>query len=255
MTRIGLLSDTHAYLDKRVFEHFREVDEIWHAGDIGSMEVLQALREFRPTRAVFGNMDGGDVRYSLSEFYRFRVEGVQVLMTHIGGYPGHYNPWLLPMFRKSLDSLTQAENLHNIAGEKNAIEENSPTTITGENTPHAASQVSSNATESIQKVSSNAEEGVHKLSSNAVGGIYNKKKGETESVSDRPDTQAKDRIDLFVCGHSHILKVQYDSVYRFLTMNPGAAGLQGWQTVQTLLRFTIDGTSIKDLEVIELDRR
>ena len=164
MTRIGVLSDTHGLLDKRVLEHFKEVDEIWHAGDIGSAEVLHALREFKPTRAVFGNMDGGEVRYSLSEFYRFRVEEVNVLMTHIGGYPGHYNPWLIPMFQKE--------------------------------TP-----------------------------------------------------------DLFVCGHSHILKVQYDPVYKFLTMNPGAAGIQGWQPCQTLLRFTIDGKKIDNLEVIELERR
>ena len=101
MTRIGLLSDTHGLLDKRVLEHFRDVDEIWHAGDIGSAEVLQRLREFKPTRAVFGNMDSGDVRYSLSEFYRFRVEEVNVLMTHIGGYPGKYNPWLIRWFEQS----------------------------------------------------------------------------------------------------------------------------------------------------------
>lgn len=164
MTRIGLLSDTHGYLDKRVFEYFKHVDEIWHAGDIGSAEVLQALREFKPTRAVYGNMDSGDVRYSLSEFYRFRIEDVNVLMTHIGGYPGRYNPWLLPMF-------------------------------------------------------------------------------------------AKEKPNLFVCGHSHILKVQYDSTYGFLTMNPGAAGKQGWQTVQTLLRFTIDKEKIMDLEVIELAKK
>lgn len=164
MTRIGLLSDTHGLLDKRVLEHFKDVDEIWHAGDIGSYELLQALREFKPTRAVFGNMDSGDVRYSLSEFYRFRVEEVNVLMTHIGGYPGHYNPWLIPMFRK-------------------------------------------------------------------------------------------EPPDLFVCGHSHILKVQYDPEYKFLTMNPGAAGKQGWQPCQTLLRFTIDGKEIKDLEVIEFERK
>ena len=100
MTRIGLLSDTHGYLDKRVLEHFAEVDEIWHAGDIGSMEVLQKLREFKPTRAVYGNMDSGDVRYSLSEFYRFRVEDVNVLMTHIGGYPGKYNPSIPTHFRR-----------------------------------------------------------------------------------------------------------------------------------------------------------
>lgn len=163
MTRIGVLSDTHGLLDKRVLEHFKDVDEIWHAGDIGSAEVLHALREFKPTRAVFGNMDGGEVRYSLSEFYRFRVEDVNVLMTHIGGYPGHYNPWLIPMFQKE--------------------------------TP-----------------------------------------------------------DLFVCGHSHILKVQFDPVFKFLTMNPGAAGIQGWQPCQTLLRFTIDGKKIDNLEVIELER-
>lgn len=168
MTRIGLISDTHGLLDARVFEHFKDCDEIWHAGDIGSMEVLQALREFRPTRAVFGNMDSGDVRYSLSEFYRFRVEEVNVLLTHIGGYPGHYNPWLIPMFQKA--------------------------------------------------------------------------------KSDTP-------INLFVCGHSHILKVMYDRQWNFLTMNPGAAGKQGWQTVQTLLRFVIDGAEIRDLEVIELDKK
>lgn len=164
MTRIGILSDTHGLLDKRVLEHFKDVDEIWHAGDIGSFELLQQLREFKPTRAVYGNMDSGDVRYSLSEFYRFRVENVNVLLTHIGGYPGHYNPWLIPMFRK-------------------------------------------------------------------------------------------EPPDLFVCGHSHILKVQYDPVFKMLTMNPGAAGKQGWQPCQTLLRFTIDGHEIKDLEVIELERK
>ena len=164
MTRIGVLSDTHGLLDKRVLEHFKDVDEIWHAGDIGSFELLQALREYKPTRAVFGNMDSGDVRYSLSEFYRFRVEDVNVLMTHIGGYPGHYNPWLIPMFRK-------------------------------------------------------------------------------------------EPPDLFVCGHSHVLKVQYDAQFKMLTMNPGAAGKQGWQPCHTLLRFTIDGKEIKDLEVIELERK
>ena len=163
MTRIGVLSDTHGLLDKRVLVHFQDVDEIWHAGDIGSYELLQELRQFKPTRAVYGNMDSGDVRYSLSEFYRFKVEDVNVLMTHNGGYPGHYNPWLIPMFRK-------------------------------------------------------------------------------------------EPPDLFVCGHSHILKVQYDSTFKMLTMNPGAAGKQGWQPCQTLLRFTIDGHEIKDLEVIELER-
>ena len=150
MTRIGILSDTHGLLDKRIFEHFKDVDEIWHAGDIGSEDVLRRLREFKPTRAVYGNMDSGDIRYSLSEFYRFRVEEVNVLMTHIGGYPGHYNPWLIPWFRKSL---------------------------------------------------------------------------EAKITNDQ--SQMANVIDLFVCGHSHILKVQYDPVFKFLTMNPGAAGKQG----------------------------
>lgn len=189
MTRIGLLSDTHGYLDARVFEHFKDCDEIWHAGDIGAMEVLQALREFRPTRAVFGNMDSGDVRYSLSEFYRFRVEEVNVLLTHIGGYPGHYNPWLIPMFQKSNSSKLTAQS-------------SSPT-----------------------------------------------------AQSSSPTAQSPSPINLFVCGHSHILKVMYDHQWGFLTMNPGAAGKQGWQTVQTLLRFVIDGAEIRDLEVIELDRK
>lgn len=164
MTRIGILSDTHGLLDKRVLEHFSAVDEIWHAGDIGSTEVLQQLREAKPTRAVYGNCDSGDVRWSLSEFYRFRVENVNVLMTHIGGYPGKYNPL-------------------------------------------AYRQI----------------------------------------INDTPD--------IFVCGHSHILKVQYDERLKMLCLNPGAAGKYGIHTVQTLLRLTIDGSSVKDLEVIELDRK
>ena len=178
MTRIGVLSDTHGLLDKRIFEHFKDVDEIWHAGDIGSDEVLRRLREFKPTRAVYGNMDSGDVRYTTDELNFFRIEQVNVLLTHIGGYPGHYNPLLLPLFRKSKEAKAHPEE-HN---------------------------------------------------------------------------PLRDNIDLFVCGHSHILKVQYDRQFGFLTMNPGAAGKQGWQTVQTLLRFTIDKHTIDHLEVIELDR-
>ncbi len=163
MKKIGILSDTHSLLDTRIFEHFRDVDEIWHAGDIGSFEVLQRLREFKPTRAVYGNCDSGDVRYSLEQFYRFRVEDVEVLLTHIGGSPGKYNP---------------------LAARK----------------------------------------------------LY----------AQPPQ--------LFVCGHSHILKVQYDSTLRMLYLNPGAAGKYGFHTVQTLLRLTIDGKDIKNLEVIELKR-
>lgn len=164
MTSVGILSDTHGLLDERVLQHFSSVDEIWHAGDIGTTEVLQRLREFKPTRAVYGNCDSGDVRFSLQEFYRFRVENVEVLLTHIGGYPGKYNPLAY-------------RNL----------------------------------------------------------------------VSNPPK--------LFVCGHSHILKVQYDPYLKCLCLNPGAAGKYGIHTVQTLLRLKIDGDEVKDLEVIELERK
>ena len=164
MTTIGVLSDTHGLLDERVLEHFAYVDEIWHAGDIGTPEVLQRLREFKPTRAVYGNCDYGDVRATLTDFYRFRVEDVEVLLTHIGGYPGNYN-----------------------LNARRMIERKPP--------------------------------------------------------------------KLFVCGHSHILKVQYDPYFRMLCINPGAAGKYGFHTIQTLLRFKIDKADIKDMEVIELARR
>ena len=164
MTHIGLLSDTHGLLDPRIFEHFKDVDEVWHAGDIGSLDVLLKLREFKPLRAVRGNADFGDVRYLLRDVEAFRVENVDVLLTHIG-----YQSGLL------------------------------------------------------------------------VPGIRN--------IIDRQPVQ------LFVCGHSHILKVQYDKINRMLCMNPGAAGKYGIHTVQTLLRFVIDGTEISDLEVIELQKK
>ena len=163
MTRIGVLSDTHGYLDPRVLEHFAEVDEIWHAGDIGNAMVLQHLREFKPTRAVYGNMDSGDVRYSLSEFYRFRVEEVNVLMTHIGGYPGNYD-WSI----------------------RSKIYASPP--------------------------------------------------------------------QLFISGHSHILKVVRDLDRNMMVINPGAAGIQGFHVVRTALRFHIDDGQIHDMDVFELDR-
>lgn len=164
MKQIGILSDTHGLLDTRVLEHFKDVDEIWHAGDIGSVEVLQQLREFKPTRAVYGNCDSGEVRFSLTEFYRFRVEEVDVFMTHIGGYVGRYNPL------------------------------------------------------AYQKIVNNPPQ-------------------------------------LFVCGHSHILKVQYDKSLNMLCVNPGAAGKYGIHTVQTLIRLKIEGNRIFDLEIIELQRK
>ena len=92
MTRIGLMSDTHGYIDPKVFNYFKEVDEIWHAGDIGTIEVVDELKKFKPLRAVYGNIDGGDIRIELNEFERFKCEEVEVLMTHIGGKPGKYYP-------------------------------------------------------------------------------------------------------------------------------------------------------------------
>ena len=164
MTRIGLISDTHHYLDDAVFKHFDKCDEIWHGGDFGTAEIADALKAFKPLKGVYGNIDGQDIRSVYPENLRFMCEGVDVLMTHIGGYPPRYNPRVLKL------------------------------------------------------------------------------------ISQQPPK-------LFICGHSHILKVMFDEKYQCLHMNPGAAGKQGWHKVRTLIRFAIDGTDIKDCEVIELGKR
>ena len=161
MKRIGLLSDTHAYWDERYLKHFECCDEIWHAGDIGSLEVAERLAEFRPFRAVYGNVDGQEIRVRYPQVNRFTVDGADVLIKHIGGYPGKYDP-----------------------------------SIEG-------------------------------------------------SILVRPPK-------LFVSGHSHILKVKYDKTLGLLHINPGAAGIYGFHKVRTLVRFTIDNGTFKDLEVIEL---
>ena len=161
MKRIGLLSDTHGYWDQKYLDYFEECDEIWHAGDIGSLEVAQKLAEFRPFLAVCGNCDGGDLRRMYGEKLRWKCEDADIMMTHIGGYPGKY----APPVRKSL--------------------------------------------------------------------------------YERPP-------QLFISGHSHILKVQYDHTLHLRHINPGAAGLSGWHKVRTLVRFTVDGQNFKDLEVIEI---
>ena len=163
MKRIGLLSDTHAWWDDRYLQYFEECDEIWHAGDIGSLEVAQRLAEFRPLRAVCGNCDGGELRRLFTPKLRWSCEGADVLMTHIGGYPGHYDP-------------------------------------------------------SIR-----------------------------QQLFTRPPK-------LFISGHSHILKVQYDERLGLLHINPGAAGLQGWHKVRTLVRFVANEGQFRNLEVIEIPR-
>lgn len=90
--KIGLLSDTHSFLDDRVFEYFAECDEVWHAGDFGNEEVLDKLKAFKPLRGVYGNIDGVKIRAELPQDLRFDFEGLPVFMTHIGGYPGRYEP-------------------------------------------------------------------------------------------------------------------------------------------------------------------
>lgn len=164
MKRIGLLSDTHSWLDERILEYFAECDEIWHAGDIGNIETADKLAAFKPLRAVHGNIDGQDVRVVYPKHLRFFCEDVDVWITHIGGYPDRYD--------RSV---------------KDDIKKNPP--------------------------------------------------------------------QLFISGHSHILKVMYDSKLNLLHMNPGASGINGFHKVRTLLRFTIDGKQIKDLEAIELGSR
>jgi len=164
MTRIGLLSDTHGYLDDAVFKHFEQCDEVWHGGDFGTMAIAESLKAFKPLKGVYGNIDGYDVRSVYPEKLVWNCEAVTVYMTHIGGYPNRY------------------------------------------------------ATGIKQELLNN-------------------------------------KAKLFIAGHSHILKVIYDDKINCLHMNPGAAGKQGWHKVRTLLRFTIDGSNIKDCEVIELAAR
>lgn len=164
MTRIGILSDTHSTLDERVFEFFKECDEIWHAGDIGSLEIVDQLEAFKPLKAVYGNIDGQEIRSRLSSDLIFTCEDVKVYLTHIGGYPKRYD--------------------------KHA---------------HAALKLH--------------------------------------------------RPKLFVCGHSHILKVMFDKELNLLHINPGAEGKFGFHKKRTMVRLVIDGADMKDLEVIELGDR
>ena len=164
MVKIVLLSDTHSYLDAAIMNHVEWADEVWHAGDIGSLAVLEKLEQQRKTRAVYGNIDGQQIRSVCPENQIFNCEDVPVLIRHIGGYPGRYNTTTKKL-------LTQ----------------------------------------------------------------YQPK--------------------LYICGHSHILKVQNDAQRQLLHMNPGAAGRSGFHTIRTLLRFTITGDAIENLEVVELGPR
>ncbi len=164
MHRIGLLSDTHGWIHPDLFEFYADVDEIWHAGDIGSMEVADRLALFKPLRAVYGNIDGGTLRRTFQEILEFTVAGVDVFMTHIGGTPGRYDTKVRELIRAK-------------------------------------------------------------------------------------------KPDIFICGHSHIARVERDPKMGFLYVNPGAAGYNGFHKYMTAIRFSIDNAIIKDLEIVELGER
>lgn len=163
MKKILLLSDTHGFLDDAILKHVKWADEVWHAGDIGDLSVTDTLKQLKPLKAVYGNIDNAQARQEFPLDQRFHCEEVSVWMTHIGGYPGRYDPRV-----------------------KSEIAAHPP--------------------------------------------------------------------DLFICGHSHILKVMRDTKLHLLHMNPGAAGIYGFHTVRTLLRFEVDGKELKNLEVIEFKR-
>ena len=100
MKKIGLLSDTHAYIDEKILEFFNKCDEIWHAGDIGNIEIADKISKYKPLKAVYGNIDGQDVRIVYPKIQSFTCENVQVLMTHIGGYPGKYEKTMKELIPK-----------------------------------------------------------------------------------------------------------------------------------------------------------
>lgn len=164
MTKILLLSDTHSHIDDTILKYVKQADEVWHAGDIGSLAVTDTISKLKPLRAVYGNIDDHKIQKEFPLNNRFFCEGVDVFITHIGGYPPKYN-----------------------GRTRKLIQENPP--------------------------------------------------------------------KLFICGHSHILKVMMDKELKVLHMNPGACGKHGFHQVRTMLRFVIDGADIKDLEVIELGKR
>lgn len=163
MKKILLLSDTHGHLDETILKYAQMADEIWHAGDIGDLKVTDTLAAIKPLRAVYGNIDGHEARTQFGLHNRFVCEGVDVWITHIGGYPGKYAP-----------------------GIKAPLAQNPP--------------------------------------------------------------------KLFICGHSHILKVMPDRNLDLLHMNPGAAGISGFHKVRTMLRFEIEGGKIGKLEVVEMKK-
>lgn len=163
MQKILLLSDTHSYIDNNIIKYVKQADEVWHAGDIGDLNVTDEIKKHKPLKAVYGNIDDTKARAEFPLNLRFKCEDIDVWITHIGGYPPKYN------------------------GRVREILQNNPP-------------------------------------------------------------------DLFICGHSHILKVIPDKKLNLLHMNPGAIGKHGFHQKRTMLRFKIDSKQIKGLEVIEFDR-
>ena len=163
MKKILLLSDTHSHIDDTILKYVNQADEVWHAGDIGDLVVTDTIKKLKPLRCVFGNIDDAQARLEFPLHNRFLCEGVDVWITHIGGYPGKYNP--------------------NI---------------------------------------------------------------KAEMASNPPK--------LFICGHSHILKVMPDKQLGLIHMNPGAVGKHGFQKVRTMLRFELNDGKIENLEVIEFKK-
>jgi len=163
MRKVGLLSDTHGFLDPDILKFIENTDEIWHAGDIGSVEVAETLQRLKPLKAVYGNIDGTEIRLMFPRVQYFTIEKIKVCILHIGGYPGHYERNVKEMLKDA-------------------------------------------------------------------------------------------HVAIFIAGHSHILKVIHDKELDLLHLNPGAAGKSGFHTIQTAMRFEIDGADIKNMEIYEKPR-
>ena len=112
MKKIGLLSDTHSYLHPKVFEYFRKCDEVWHAGDIGNASIIDELANFKPTRAVYGNIDGQEIRKMCPKNQRFMCEEIDVWITHIGGYPKRYSTDVRKLIKKNPPKLFISGHSH-----------------------------------------------------------------------------------------------------------------------------------------------
>ena len=164
MKKIILISDTHGFIPESFWKYLDSADELWHAGDVGNVELIDKLKEKITVKGVYGNIDGDVVRKEFKEYRALKVQGLKVLILHIGGKPYRYSPRMRELMKHY-------------------------------------------------------------------------------------------KPDVIVCGHSHILRVEYDKKNKVLFMNPGALGMQGFHTVKTFLRFNVHEAKVSDMEVIELEPR